>query len=339
MTAANARLRNAREEREQFDEASNQILQHFNTKEDELSRSVASYRAEADACNAFIVFLEATWGFHSSYTEQKEKQVSDELKRHEEYFVNLAVCLLSAYKDELGPTLDSIRKLVENLRGLEIATIMADGNPQASKARKHLEEEYLESEAKLITMFNVVESIKKQFVTQNMENSRKGDERIKELCDSLGKIKDEFQSMERPILEIETLTLRAKTPVTQRSKSLPLKQSPQDKFVLGEGPTSQIKSPKNVPSKDSAEPSPSPTLKQNTTRLEQRRQSALPGLNLPKVAILSNPQDVLSKFSLALEEDSRDGSMEDIGDWEFDEPEEQQKPPQNPQQNRPGLQR
>lgn len=162
-------------------------------------------------------------------------------------------------------------------------------------------------------------------VGKNTPMIRKGDERIKELCDSLGEIKDEFQSMERPILEIETLTLRAKTPVTQRSKSLSLKQSPQDKFVLGEGSTSQIKSPKRVPSKDSAEPSPSPTLKQNTARLE-RKQSALPGLNLPKVAILSNPQDVLSKFSLALEEDSRDSSMEDIGDWEFDEPEEQQKP-------------
>lgn len=33
----------------------------------------------------------------------------------------------------------------------EIATIMEYGNPEANSAKKHLEEEYLESEAKVLT--------------------------------------------------------------------------------------------------------------------------------------------------------------------------------------------
>ncbi|CAI9098141.1 OLC1v1034733C1 [Oldenlandia corymbosa var. corymbosa] len=117
LTSIHARLHNAREEREQFDEASSQILQHFKAKEDELSRSIASYRTEADVCNAFIVFLESSYKFQSAYTEQKQKQDNDELERYEEYFVNLAVRILSSYKDELGPHLSHVRELVENLNG------------------------------------------------------------------------------------------------------------------------------------------------------------------------------------------------------------------------------
>lgn len=123
--------------------------------------------------------------------------------------------------------------------------------------------------------------------------------------------------MERPILEIETMALRPVTP--RRSQSLPVKQGSEDKFILSEGTTSLISSPRKVSSQDSGEPSSFSTVKNKTARLE-RRPSALSALSLPKVNILSNPQDVLSKFSLALEEDSRDGLMEDIGDWEFDEP-------------------
>ncbi|CAN6576429.1 unnamed protein product [Malus baccata var. baccata] len=75
LNAVRARLHNAREEREQFDEASNQILVHIKAKEDELSRSVDSCKAEVDVVNTWISFLEDTWVLQSSYTHQKEKQV------------------------------------------------------------------------------------------------------------------------------------------------------------------------------------------------------------------------------------------------------------------------
>ncbi|PHT72004.1 hypothetical protein T459_22789 [Capsicum annuum] len=75
LVAANGRLHNAREEREQFDEANNQILEHFKVKEDELSRSMTLYRAEADVCDAFVNFLEDSWTFESSYIKQKQNQV------------------------------------------------------------------------------------------------------------------------------------------------------------------------------------------------------------------------------------------------------------------------
>lgn len=98
LAVANTHLQNAREEREQFDDASNELLVHFKAKEDELSKAIVSYRAEADTCSAFVNFLEATWAFQSSFMDQKEKKVNDKLEIHEEYFVNMVRSRLSAYK-------------------------------------------------------------------------------------------------------------------------------------------------------------------------------------------------------------------------------------------------
>ncbi|MBA0733159.1 hypothetical protein Gogos_017197, partial [Gossypium gossypioides] len=75
LIAARVRLRNAREEREHFDDASNQILLQLTSKEEEISRSIASCRVEADVVNAWIHFLEDTWFLQTTFHEQKEKQI------------------------------------------------------------------------------------------------------------------------------------------------------------------------------------------------------------------------------------------------------------------------
>ncbi|TQE11076.1 hypothetical protein C1H46_003336 [Malus baccata] len=76
LAAANARLRNTREEREQFEEANNKIVSHCETKEDELSKSIASCKVEADILKTWINFLEDTWVLQRSYADMKEKQVN-----------------------------------------------------------------------------------------------------------------------------------------------------------------------------------------------------------------------------------------------------------------------
>nr|KJB76007.1 hypothetical protein B456_012G067500 [Gossypium raimondii] len=98
LVAANARLHNVREERDHFYEANDQIVAHLKTKEDELSKSISACKVEAKVLHTWINFLEDTWLLQSSYVETKNKQVVDELERHEDYFVNFAITLLSAYK-------------------------------------------------------------------------------------------------------------------------------------------------------------------------------------------------------------------------------------------------
>ena len=107
LNATIVKLKKTREEKDQFDEASNQIVLHLKAKvwqlflcefldqkmlqgskafhllsvsairllqEDELSRSVASSKVEASTVRAWINFLEDTWKLQSLYEEIKEKQ-------------------------------------------------------------------------------------------------------------------------------------------------------------------------------------------------------------------------------------------------------------------------
>ncbi|XP_074369668.1 uncharacterized protein LOC141711135 isoform X1 [Apium graveolens] len=291
MTVTKARLHNAREEREHFDQASNQIIDHFNAKEDELHRSVASYKTEASACNAFIAFMESAWEFNCSYQEQKELQVSDELKKHEEYYIDLAVLLLSDYKDKLGPVLTNIRKVADSIKGSQ-TTASVGGNLKTDIGRKHLEEEYLELEEKVIILFDVVESISKHFITRDVHNASivfsKGDHRIQELWNSLKNMKEEYETMERPMLDIE----KPETTVKQlppRSSSARM-QSPREMFTRSPklGKSLSLKLIYAVP--------------ENRSLLGK-------GARSPD----------LSKYRMSFDADSREGSVIDDSDWEFDD--------------------
>lgn len=115
----------------------------------------------------------------------------------------------------------------------------------------------------------------------------KGGQRIQELWSSLGTMKEEFEIMERPLLEIE----RPETPgkhLYQRSSSARM-QSPREKYA---------KSPKLGKA------------------LSLKLISAIPDSKSILGKGAKSP-DVLSKYKMALDEESREGSMEDI-DWEFD---------------------
>ncbi|KZV35066.1 hypothetical protein F511_04371 [Dorcoceras hygrometricum] len=282
LTSAHGRLQNTREERYQFDEASNEILQHFKLKEDELSRAIASYRAEAEVCDIFVQFLETTWAFQSSYSEQKDKLVNEELERHEEYFANLAMSLLSAYEEELRPSIASIRELVENLKLVEKlnrldAAAAKQGKIDVIDPRRRLQEQYQIIETKFQTAFSVVENIKQQLPTNDNVISRKSDTKIKELLDALELIKHEFESIERPTLEINTPLISVETPSKAKASRIPFlspRQPPQDK--------------------------PEPLGKKSSDAGEQ----------LSKL-----------KMELELEDHGLDNSMDGICDWEFDDKE------------------
>ncbi|GFZ14853.1 hypothetical protein Acr_24g0010430 [Actinidia rufa] len=272
LAAAQARLHNAMEERDQFYEANDQIVSHLKTKEDELSRSISSGRVEADVLKTWINFLEDTWVLQCSYAETKEKQVNDELERHESYYVNLVINLLSAYKKELKPSVDLIAKFVDNLKSLTEGSVLAsDSGILDSKElnpRKNLEE-------------YVVDNMKEQFYTQHGKTSRKDDTRVKELFDSIEKLREAFESIERPDLEMEN-------PPSEADPHGKQPDSP------SHPPLQAAESPKVV--KDEHPPSPK-------IRTEQ----------------LLDAEAELAKLESEFGKVSQDYSTEEVGDWEFDE--------------------
>ncbi|OMO89859.1 hypothetical protein CCACVL1_07587 [Corchorus capsularis] len=286
LAAANARLRNVREERDQFDEANNQILAHLKSKEDELSKSVSACRVEAEVLHTWINFLEDTWLLQSSYAETKNKQANEELEQHEGYFVNLAITLLSAYKKELGPSISRIEKFVENLKKLSGRSETSPGNEDSKdlNPRKHLEEEYLDFEAKIITTLSVVDNMKEQFYAKHGTISRKDDPKVKQLFDDIEKLRAEFESIERPTLEMET----------------PDADTPDEKPQETVSPLSPL-SPTRSPTLESTQPK-KPETKKN-----------------PETQPVLDAAAELAKLESEFGKVDQDYSTEEIGDWEFDE--------------------
>ncbi|KAL5196176.1 hypothetical protein HKD37_20G057846 [Glycine soja] len=288
LAAAQARLWNVREERDQFEEANNQIVEHLKIKEDELSKSVSSCRVEADVIKTWINFLEDTWVLQRSNVEMNDKQVNDDLERHEDYFVNLAIQLLTTYQKELGPCINHIGTFVVNLKNLsqrlEMTPSADTEESEVLSPRRNLEEEYLTYEAKIITTFSVVDNIKQQFYAQQGRISRKDEERVKELFEAIEKLRTQFESIERPILEIETPAKAETPPFEKKSDATPSVSAPTQGAELSKPETDEL--PK------------SPSVKTDQ--------------------ILDHEAE-LAKLESEFGKVSQDYSTEEIGDWEFDE--------------------
>ncbi|EYU41663.1 hypothetical protein MIMGU_mgv1a018736mg [Erythranthe guttata] len=332
LTSAHGRLHNAREERDQFDQASNQIVQHFTLKDDELAKSITSYRAEAEVCNRFVNFLENTHLFQSSYSKQNEKLLNDELERHEEYFVNLAISVLSSYKEELGPSISAVKHIVQNLKRLDgIST-----TDEKDNSWKSLEEQYQISSTKLITTFTIVESIKKQFSNQQDDNSRRSDGKVKELLDEIEKFKSDFESIEKPGLESEAgpftreETPKARTPrisfLSQRQKNEQLSIESSENEAQGGGGggislsfTTPILTLPLIRNRSMKMVATNHTETDHVQHVENME--ALVMVNNRKKSSDAEAQLSMLKLELELENHSRRSSTEGIIDWEFDEKE------------------
>lgn len=114
------------------------------------------------------------------------------------------------------------------------------------------------------------------------------------MCNDLQKIRDEFESIERPILDIEAEAASKSEPLLKvkslRSLSFSRKSSLKDKSESNEGRNSLLGTP---------------TRRSNPPSRQDSQQSLY-------------PDKQLSKLVLELEQDSRYYTTEEINDWEFD---------------------
>ncbi|CAN6320456.1 unnamed protein product [Urochloa humidicola] len=225
LKAVTVKLKKTREERDQFDEASNQIVLHLKTKEDELSRSIASCKVEASTVTAWISFLEDTWKLQSLFEELKEKQANEELDRCGVCFAKLIKHHVSACLEELGTSIDRIKTFVDNLKIFSDRSVPAEdganGSSKQSNPRKYLEEEYLQTEKKVVAAFSLVDSIRAVY-SSNQEYyktslSRKDEPEVKHLFDAIDKLRVQFESVPRPVLQIE---IKEQEERAKRSRSM-----------------------------------------------------------------------------------------------------------------------
>ncbi|KAF0903978.1 hypothetical protein E2562_030110 [Oryza meyeriana var. granulata] len=229
LNAAVMKLKKTREERDQFDEASNQIVLHLKAKEEELSRSIASCKVESSTVSAWIHFLEDTWKLQSLYEELRQKQANDELDRCATCFAKLIDHHVCARVEELSIYIDRIKTFVDNLKIFDDRSVSAEeennGSSKQSNPRKYLEEEYLETEKKVVAAFSLVDNIRAIYFSNQEHQARRDDPDVKNLCANIDKLRVEFESVPRPVLQIK---IKEKEQRTRRSRSLQAAGSPRN---------------------------------------------------------------------------------------------------------------
>ncbi|XP_066388988.1 uncharacterized protein [Miscanthus floridulus] len=231
LKVATVKLKKTREERDQFDEASNQIVLHLKTKEDELSKSIASCKVEASTVSAWISFLKDTWKLQSLFEELREKQANEELDRCGLCFAKLMKYHVSACMEELSTSIDCIKTFVDNLKIFGDRSVSAEdganGPSKQSNPCKYLEEEYLQTEKKVVAAFSLVDSIRAIYSSNQdyykTSLCRRDDPEVKNLFTTIDKLRIEFESVPRPVLQIE---IKEQAEKKKRSRSLIVSASP-----------------------------------------------------------------------------------------------------------------
>lgn len=219
MAVTATRLKKTREERDRFDEASNEILMRLKTKEDDLLRSVGSCKVEADVVQTWINFLEDTWLLQSSYTKESEKQTNDTLEKYSKYIGKLIHHHTLACKKELGSIISQLRSSACDLRDFsERSDMVVNAYTSLSKewnSKKFLEEGYLELEAKILSIFTITDELKALHGEKRKNSLREEVDEMTTLFNDIDGIRDQFKSIDRPILEIETIPARPISPVVE----------------------------------------------------------------------------------------------------------------------------
>ncbi|XP_042455773.1 uncharacterized protein LOC122040500 [Zingiber officinale] len=280
LAAASARLKKTREEKDQFDDASNQMIMHLKTKEDELAKSVTLCNVEADIVHMWINFLQDTWKVQSSCIKLKDKQINEEVEKYGNHFVQLIRYHLSSFKDDLNTSIIHISTLVENLKRFNDrfeGTQGWDNNlAKELNPKKCLEEEYLTIETKIVTAFSIVDRMEDLFYTEREKGSRRDDPAVNELFESIEKLRLHFESIERPILEIEE---------TAREFADKLQKEPCSTVKISSPRLRNIETPRSTP-------------------------------RTPYY--LSDPESEITQLELEFQKAGKQFSVHDINGWDFD---------------------
>lgn len=82
-------------------------------------------------------------------------------------------------------------------------------------SKKFLEEGYLELEAKILSIFTITDELKALHGEKRKNSLREEVDEMTTLFNDIDGIRDQFKSIDRPILEIETIPARPISPVVE----------------------------------------------------------------------------------------------------------------------------
>ncbi|CAK9212335.1 unnamed protein product [Sphagnum troendelagicum] len=201
LAAATSRHINIQEEKEQFDEASSNIVAQLSIREDELVRSIAARKVEANAVGTWLSFLEDTWLLQSSCGQEKDVQTQVAYDDSKKQYLQLAVSSLSYWEIwcwHVNPGTFWLGICRENMQELGMGGVAAD----IVSAKHKIQDKYLKAESQVGYPYYIYTSMRTYFLSGLVET----DETTLKLAgtfESIDKLQTEFEGRQRPVWETE----------------------------------------------------------------------------------------------------------------------------------------
>ncbi|MED6175250.1 hypothetical protein PIB30_076645 [Stylosanthes scabra] len=150
LLSARMRLHNAREERDQFNEASTEIVVHLKAKEDEMIRSISSYTRESNVVDTWIHFLEKALAHQISHIKKEKEQVKLENQ---------------VAPESNDSKLDPMKKLQDEFLDIESKVLATLTILETINKQFHTQKEgiYRKDSNKVTKLLNAIKEIKDEF--------------------------------------------------------------------------------------------------------------------------------------------------------------------------------
>eukprot|EP00850_Spirogloea_muscicola_P010365 SM000060S19697 [mRNA] locus=s60:623982:629254:- [translate_table: standard] len=230
IAQATKRHVNIQEEKEQFDEASSNIVAHLTIQEEDGSRSMAAHTTEVNVLKMWQDFLEDTWKLQQSCIKEKEQETMAAIDCSRIRFFQIAASHLRYRQEELSQLLIKLKARHAQLDDLQVkreelqASGQEPGIVDVTSNRRRVEEKYVDLEGQLKRALASLKKIKADVETYSASEPQESS--VKELqhqvVEALAKadaLCADFEGLPRPALQIEQPVVRVKKHFIKSSES------------------------------------------------------------------------------------------------------------------------
>eukprot|EP00249_Psilotum_nudum_P015930 c25584_g1_i1 orf=559-2697(-) len=227
LAAATSRHINTQEEKEQFDEASTKIVAHLTIQEENLTQLIDAQKQEVGVIETWLSFLGDTWQLQASCMGQKEKDIENAFGEAKLQYFQTVIINLSYQQEELNLLLKQLKFYSEELMEIakkrlgreESVESGMDVSSDIIKAKRKLQERYLEAEGQAVKVLKRIEFWKKDLqpyatVTSGNKDLEKS---VLDAFEAIYKIQKELENLPRP--DFEVVDIPTSTPVSLSRKS------------------------------------------------------------------------------------------------------------------------
>ncbi|CAM6102324.1 unnamed protein product [Calypogeia fissa] len=213
LAAATARHIHTQEEKEQFDEASSNMVAHLSVKEEELSHSITASKAEESVVKTWVNFLEDTWVLQAASVEQTVKDTEIAWEKAKQHFFQISSINLAFRQEEAGLLLKRLKFCAEEL---ETSKQKKEGSTDETSddinKSRTTQKNYVDTETQVNNLFKGIAQLEQEArVYQSTQAEQRSAEESKLLqsFEALATLRKDYDAIQRPEFAVEKVEKRA----------------------------------------------------------------------------------------------------------------------------------